>query len=412
MDAQSEVVFSLYDARALALLFGLTIKNFPQKVSLIDREDAIKAPTNEPEEDSPVVEQLLFHTRCGLHAAVVNGGTTGHRPNAQSDFNHGVVLTSRPLKPDELFEVVLDKVVLKWAGSIEIGVTTQRPEDLDFPATMTNVRSGTWMMTGNGVMHNGLTVLDDYGTSLDRLGSGDRVGVIRRSNGVLHFFVNGEDQGPAAGNVPDKVYGVVDLYGQAAQVSIVTPSPATPLTDSSPYPSYLYPAPSHLLAPLVSPTSLADSTYALPTSSSSTSASSTLIHTDLSFHKLHGRNTTLSSNCLTASRPNALSEFNDAICITSRPLRPGEVFEVIIEKLVERWSGSLELGVTSIRPENLDFPSTMTDITYGTWMLSGSSVMQVTSEDQLKNFESFKIIYAFIYFSTFRMELSLETVIH
>jgi neuralized-like protein 4 len=53
------------------------------------------------------------------------------------------------------------------------------------------------------------------------------------------------------------------------------------------------------------------------------------------------------------------------------------VFEVMIEKLVERWSGSLELGVTSIRPENLDFPSTMTDITYGTWMLSGSSVMQV-----------------------------------
>ncbi len=324
-----------------------------------------------------MVEQLQFHARCGLHAAVVNGGATGHRPNAQSDFNHGVVLTSRTLRPDELFEVVLDKVVLKWAGSIEIGVTTQRPEELDFPATMTNVRSGTWMMTGNGVMHNGLTILDDYGTSLDRLGSGDRVGVIRRSNGVLHFFVNGEDQGPAAGNVPEKIYGVVDLYGQAAQVSIVSPSPATPLTDSSPYPSYLYPAPSHLLAPLVSPTSLADSTYALPSSASSTSASSTLIHTDLSFHKLHGRNTTLSSNCLTASRPNALSEFNDAICITSRPLRPGEVFEVIIEKLVERWSGSLELGVTSIKPENLDFPSTMTDITYGTWMLSGSSVMQV-----------------------------------
>ena len=30
-------------------------------------------------------------------------------------------------------------------------------------------RSGTWMMTGNGVMHNGSTVLDDYGQNLDRL---------------------------------------------------------------------------------------------------------------------------------------------------------------------------------------------------------------------------------------------------
>ena len=53
------------------------------------------------------------------------------------------------------------------------------------------------------------------------------------------------------------------------------------------------------------------------------------------------------------------------------------MFEIVIEKLVERWSGSLELGVTAIRPENLDFPATMTDIDYETWMLSGSTVMQV-----------------------------------
>ncbi len=63
--------------------------------------------------------------------------------------------------------------------------------------------------------------------------------------------------------------------------------------------------------------------------------------------------------------------------MTNRPLKAGEMFEVVIEKLVERWSGSLEMGVTAIRPEQLDFPSTMTDIDYETWMLSCSSVMQV-----------------------------------
>jgi len=157
-------------------------------VSLIDREDAEKTNGNAPVAEE-LGDQLLFHPRCGLHAAVVNGGTTAHRPNAQSDFNHGVVLTARPLRPDEIFEVVLDQVVMKWAGSIEIGVTTHRPEDLEFPATMTNIRSGTWMMTGNGVMHNGVTILDDYGRSLDRLNTGDRVGVVRRANGVLHFYV-------------------------------------------------------------------------------------------------------------------------------------------------------------------------------------------------------------------------------
>lgn len=60
--------------------------------------------------------------------------------SAIDDFNNGVVLTSRPLRPNELFEVRLDKIVTKWAGSIEIGVTTHSPTELEFPFTMTNVR--------------------------------------------------------------------------------------------------------------------------------------------------------------------------------------------------------------------------------------------------------------------------------
>ena len=101
----------------------------------------------------------------------------------------------------------------------------------------------------------------------------------------------------------------------------------------------------------------------------------------------------ISNTGLTASRPNALSEFNDAIVMSNRPLRDGELFEIQLERMVgnreytctvnktglfqvERWSGSIEAGVTLIRPEDLDFPNTMTDIDYDTWMLSGSSVMR------------------------------------
>ena len=73
------------------------------------------------------------------------------------------------MRPNEVFEVRIDKMVDKWAGSIEIGLTLHTPENLEFPSTMTNIRSGTWMMTGNGVMYNGTTVLDDYGQNLDRL---------------------------------------------------------------------------------------------------------------------------------------------------------------------------------------------------------------------------------------------------
>ena len=51
----------------------------------------------------------------------MSGGLTAHRPNASDDFNFGVVLTARPLRVNEVFEVRLDKMVSKWAGSIEIG---------------------------------------------------------------------------------------------------------------------------------------------------------------------------------------------------------------------------------------------------------------------------------------------------
>lgn len=93
--------------------------------------------------------------------------------SAFDDFNNAVVVTQRVLRPGEMFEVVIDKMVDKWAGSIEIGVTTHSPVELEFPSTMTNVRSGTWMMTGNGVMRNGTTILEEYGQNLDRLKAGN-----------------------------------------------------------------------------------------------------------------------------------------------------------------------------------------------------------------------------------------------
>lgn len=40
-------------------------------------------------------------------------------------------------------------------------------------------------------MHNGVSIIDDFGQSLDRLKVGDTVGVMRTELGNLHFFVNG-----------------------------------------------------------------------------------------------------------------------------------------------------------------------------------------------------------------------------
>ena len=64
----------------------------------------------------------------------------------------------------------------------------------------------------------------------------------------------------------------------------------------------------------------------------------------LLFHHLHGTNSSILNNGQTAMRPNATGEFNDAIVISNRPLKDNELFEVLIEKMVDRWSGSIEAG--------------------------------------------------------------------
>ncbi|XP_071449160.1 neuralized-like protein 4 [Hetaerina americana] len=374
-------------------LYGMTVKvtivdrdereeqNLITRRNTVLRDQQLNGLIDTPDDD--YVERLMFHQNCGTHAAVINNGRTAHRPNAADDFNNGVVLTNRPLKHNELFEVRLDKMVTKWAGSIEIGVTTHSPTDLEYPSTMTNVRSGTWMMTGNGVMHNGTTVIDEYGQNLDRLQVGDRVGVMRRDTGTLHFFVNGIDQGPAASNIPEATYGVIDLYGQAAQATIIDPS--SPFSSSAAVHSILYSSafPGQFPASSVSqygqsaniPASYQHGLHS-PADTVRSGFSNAALYSDLRFHHVHGKNARVSNNGLTASRPRAFGEFNDAIVISNRALREGEMFEVVIEKMVDRWSGSIEAGVTAIKPDNLDFPCTMTDIDHDTWMLSGSSVMQ------------------------------------
>lgn len=184
------------------------------------------------------------------------------------------------------------------------------------------------MMTGNGVMQNGVTVIEQYGQNLDRLQVGDRVGVVRKDDGTLHFWVNGVDQGPAATNVPERVYGVIDLYGQAAQASIIDTSEC-----------------------------------GSPDTGNSTISNTTLYsEVPLRFHNIHGANAGISNSGLTASRPNSLAEFNDAIVFSNRPLRNRELFEVELETMVRHWSGNIEIGVTGTRPEDIQLAPNATDL--------------------------------------------------
>lgn len=92
---------------------------------------------------SSLQDRLRFHHRCGSMVKLSNGQRTAERRRPLDEFNNGVVMTQRPLLPDELFEIRIDSLVDKWSGSIEVGITTHNPAALNFPSTMTNLRSGT-----------------------------------------------------------------------------------------------------------------------------------------------------------------------------------------------------------------------------------------------------------------------------
>lgn len=127
--------------------------------------------------------RLHFHERTGSLVKLSNNCRTAERRRPFDEFNNGVVMTHRPLFDDELFEVIIllfllstphlgvvfsemstrvnclsrlthwsqllqiriDRLVDKWSGSIEVGITTHNPALLQFPATMTNMRSGNYI---------------------------------------------------------------------------------------------------------------------------------------------------------------------------------------------------------------------------------------------------------------------------
>lgn len=62
----------------------------------------------------------------------------------------------------------------------------------------------------------------------------------------------------------------------------------------------------------------------------------------------------------------ALQHFNQGVVLTSQPLQVDELFEVRLDSKVPKWYGSLDIGATTVSPENMAFPTTITSMAQGT----------------------------------------------
>ena len=137
---------------------------------------------------------------------------------------------------------------------------------------------------------------------------GDRVGVMCTESREFHVTINGSDMGPAVSNIPSSVFGVIDIYGRCTEVELVhegsisdnaEPAPPTPVSRDR----------------------------------------------NVSFNHIHGANAIISDDGKKVTRQSPDSEFTEGSVFSCRPLNRNELFEISIDKLIDQWSGSLQLGM-------------------------------------------------------------------
>ena len=130
---------------------------------------------------------------------------------------------------------------------------------------------------------------------------GDRVGVLCTESREFHVFINGFDMGPAVSNIPSSVFGVIDIYGRCTEVELVHGG-------------------SILFAPPI------------PVSRDH----------NVSFSHIHGRNAIISDNRKKVKRH---KPYGKASVFSNRPLYRNELFEISIDKLIDKCGESLMLGM-------------------------------------------------------------------
>ena len=91
---------------------------FHSEASMSDREFSLP---KEESSHSIATDELRFDSHHGKNAEIIHGGKAALRPNSHSEFNDAIVITNRPLRDNELFEITIDHMIKRWSGSIEAG---------------------------------------------------------------------------------------------------------------------------------------------------------------------------------------------------------------------------------------------------------------------------------------------------
>lgn len=172
-----------------------------------------------------------------------------------------MLLSETPLDNNEIFEIAIQETAFEWSGCLKIGVISNESGNWLKPTNrvpdITSIPANAWYLTGkyricnlnypnkllflmnkasnrfntyiidckylgNEVRHSGCVLCPNYCPSLEWLCVGDKIGLKRTHDGNLKFYINGEDMGIAASNVPEMVHAIIELFGSTVAINITS----------------------------------------------------------------------------------------------------------------------------------------------------------------------------------------------
>lgn len=321
-----------------------------------------------------------FHESVGLNIQLNSDKTVATRCR---EYSNAVLLSETPLENNELFEIAIQEVAREWSGCLRIGALSNETGNwltsMNLVPGMTSIPNDSWYLTGNEVRHTGFVLASNYCPSLDWLRVGDKIGMKRTHEGNLKFYINGEDMGVAASDVPEMIYAVIELFGSTVAVNItsskqqntaISPNASLRLQDSLEL--LLDPMPPVMRNDAGMDTSIDASEGKLTNEATLTPMQPPAIGPtsdgdwSYEFHENHGRNIQLETKTV-AKR---VASYNQGVVMSSRPLIKGKQFQVKIERLNERWVSNILCGVSCISPEKAtSFPLTALGFKKHSWII-------------------------------------------
>lgn len=245
------------------------------------------------------------------------------------DNNNALVYSASCLIQDELFEVVIHTMQLHFAGTLCFGVTSIAPN-----SGLTTFPMDGCYITGNEVRWKGQSI-QQFAPSLNWLRPGDRVGLMQTSDGVIKFYVNGEEIFINTQNMFGCLYAFAELRGSCSALSVTSRKiPLSPVTSVRMQDSLEL---------------LADQEMEI--------ASQLLddVYPNFLFHDVHGRNIELSAEKSVARR---MASYNQGIVFVQPAITANAMVEVVVEQIDTRWQSSLMVGFVWGSPERFNLPVT------------------------------------------------------